>query len=82
MNVKLVFHCKELVGPMDDGNYDLPDGITVKGFMHHLEELTGFTLADSFFPWTFALVNGREAAWDQVLQDGDFVRILHIVMGG
>ena len=82
MNIALKINCKSLVGPLTEGKYSVPDGLTVQGVLEYLAQQKNYTFDDFFFPWTFALINGNKAEWDALVSNGDRIYILAVVMGG
>ncbi len=82
MKVELKIHCRELTGNMEEGIYEMPEGSTTADLIHAAEKKAGFTLADTFFPWTFPVINGKTSQWYDEIHEGDKVTALHIVMGG
>ena len=44
MLAKVKFHCKEIVGSLENGEYDIPEGSTVKDFMDFLQQQAGETI--------------------------------------
>ena len=82
MKVEIKFSVRDLVGDMRNGAYELPDGATVELLMDESQKEVGMTLEDGVKNHFVFLVNSRPAAWETVLKEGDFVRVLYKILGG
>lgn len=82
MTISLKISCKPLVGPITEGTYSVPDGLSAQGVLEYLAQQKKHSFDEYFFPWTFALINGKKAEWDAPVNDGDLLYVLAVVMGG
>ena len=82
MLAKVKFHCKEIVGSPENGEYDIPEGSTVKDFMDFLQQQAGETIPAENFESMVYMVNGKPAQEDTLLTEGAFMRVLYKILGG
>ena len=82
MKVEIKFSVRDLVGDMRNGAYELAEDSTVEALMDAAQAEVGMVLEDGVKNHFVFLVNNRPAAWDTVLQEGDFVRVLYKILGG
>ena len=82
MKINARFHCKEIVGTITSGEYEIPDGATVAELIQEAERLGGYTLSDEEKDFMGFMINGQSAQWDTVLHDGDTLRVLYRIIGG
>lgn len=82
MKVTVKYSVRELVGDMRDGEYELPDGMTIDGLISTSQQEVGKTLEDNVRSSFIFLVNSKPASWETVLFDGDKVRVLYKILGG
>ena len=82
MNIDLKFICRDLVGDLRDGMYEVPDVSTVKDLIDSSCREVGRELSDSVKDHLIFLVNSKPAKWETALNDGDKVRVLYKIVGG
>lgn len=82
MLAKVKFHCKDIVGSLENGEYDIPEGSTVKGFMDFLQNHAGETISEQNLDSMVYMVNGKPADENTVLTEGAFMRVLYKILGG
>ena len=81
MTVQLRFLCGEIVGPARPGAYTVVEGSTVAQLMAAAAAENG-TFREGYLGFLLFLVNGRFAAKDCVLHEGDRVTALRLAYGG
>lgn len=81
MTVFLRFLCGEIVGPARQGAYTVEEGSTVAQLMAAAAAENG-TFREGYPVFLNYLVNGRFAARDCVLHEGDRVTALRLAYGG
>ena len=82
MKTNARFHCKEIVGTITSGEYELPEGTTISEFIKEAERLGNYTLSDEEKDFMGFMINGQGADWNTVLHDGDMLRVLYRIIGG
>ena len=82
MNIDLKFICRDLVGNLRDGIYEVPDAVTVKDLVDVSCNEADRELSESVKDHLIFLVNSKPAKWETTLTDGDKVRVLYKIVGG
>jgi hypothetical protein len=74
--------CKDIVGPLREGDYELPEGATaedaLKAFFAEAKREMNPDLPNQIV----FLINYKRAQPGQVMHDGDKLRLLYKIMGG
>ncbi|MBR6258739.1 MAG: hypothetical protein IKR21_00825 [Oscillospiraceae bacterium] len=81
MKISARFLCRAVVGEARDGEYQLPEGTDVAGFMAIAAEENG-TFVKDYMGFTIFVCNGAPATGKTVLKDGDELKVLMRVYGG
>lgn len=81
MTVYLRFLCGEIVGPARRGAYTVEEGSSVAQLMAAAAAENG-TFREDYLRFLIFQVNGRLAAQDSVLHEGDRVTALRLAYGG
>ncbi len=79
MKVSFRFLCKEIVGNVQNGEYELPEGCTVS---EAFEIINDGSFVDDYLRFMLIMKNSRASKPDDVLTDGDTVMVLRKVHGG
>ena len=77
MAVSLRLLCRETVGELPDGDYEVPDGSTAAEVLQCCAALTRERAEGMMF-----MRNGKHIRPDTVLSDGDTLRVLRPLRGG
>ena len=82
MKIDARFHCKEIVGTIQSGIYELPDGADVTNLLEAAQKQWGYTLSPEELDYMGFMINGQGADWHTELHDGDLLRVLYRIIGG
>lgn len=82
MNVTLKFRSGDILNGIRSGRYSVPDGCTVREALDSAIAENEMILSDHDREYLFALVNNRQAKWENTLKDGDNLWILFKILGG
>ncbi len=82
MKIKVHFNCPEILGSMKNGEYEIPEGATVRDLFLVCQRQNDFTVKEEHVKWLLVLADGKQAKWDAVLSDGGSVHIIRGIMGG
>ena len=82
MQVEAKFICAEIVGPLRNGTYEIPEGSTVSDLLEHCRAECGDCPPKSWASQLMFLRNGKQAQPDTLLCAGDKVHFLRKIFGG
>lgn len=82
MTVEIKYSVRDLVGDMRDGLYDINDGTTVSELIDVSQKEVGKVLDNNVRSSFVFLINGKPAAWETILKEGDKLRVLYKILGG
>ena len=82
MHVSIKFRTGEVLNGIRSGKYSVPDGCTIQEALDTAISENKMDLADHDREYLFALLNNRQAEWENTLKDGDNLWILFKILGG
>ena len=82
MQVDVTFICPEIVGPLRNGAYEVPEGTTISELLEISSSESSVKLSDTVTDYVIFLKNGKQVAADAALSGGDKVFVLRRVFGG
>jgi len=82
MNIEAKFSCKDIVGPLREGAYEVPDDADVRKAMECVYAEDGREMPASVTEHITFIVNSKRAQWETKLSDGDKLRVLYRFLGG
>ena len=82
MQVEAKFICAEIVGPLKDGAYDIPEGSTISDFLECCRAECPDRPQKSGADQLMFLKNGVQAQLNTPLSSGDKVHFLRKIFGG
>ena len=82
MQVEAKFICAEIVGPLRDGAYEIPEGATVSDLLECCRAECPNSHPISWASQLMFLKNGMQAQMDTQLSPGDKVHFLRKIFGG
>ena len=82
MNISIKFRTGEVLSGIRSGQYAVPEGCTIGEALDTAVVENKMVLADHDREYLFALLNNRQAKWENTLKDGDSVWILFKILGG
>lgn len=82
MKIVAKFSCKDLVGDIREGDYDVPDGSTVEDAINCIYAEANKEMTEGVRNSFIFLVDGVSAKWETELKDGDKLRVLYRLLGG
>lgn len=82
MNVNLRFRTGDILRGIRAGQYSVPEGCTVREALDTAIAENEMVLEDHNREYLFALLNNRQAKWENTLKDGDNIWILFKILGG
>lgn len=80
MTVKVRFICRELVGDIANGEYEIPEESTVGEAMEIFRPMGKFV--ENYPNFMLFMVNGKAATLQTELKDGDNLMVLRRIIGG
>ena len=82
MQIEVKFFCPELVGPLRNGVYDLPENATISELLEKSCSEHSGRSQKTATDYLLFLLNGRSAQPDARLSQGDMVYVLRKIFGG
>ena len=82
MKITVKFACPEILGDLKSGTYELPKGSSVRELLLLCEKDCGLEVKEDHLKYMLVLVNGRQCAWESIIEEGSNVSFLRGAMGG
>ena len=82
MKISVKFSCPEVLGDMESGDYDVPEGISVRELLAACEKKCNFQVDEKHLKWLLVVADGRQANWHTVLSEDCKVSFLRGALGG
>ena len=82
MRIEARFVCSEIIGPLRNGDYELPEGAVISDLINQSRAECPEQVPDSRLDYLIFMRNGKPANLNTELADGDKVHILRKIVGG
>ena len=82
MKITVKFACPEILGNLPSSVYELQGGSSVRDLLLLCEKENGFEVNEDHLKYMLVLVNGKQCAWDSIIEDDSQVSFLRGAMGG
>ena len=82
MKISVKFSCPEVLGTLKSGDYDVPEGTTVRELLAACEKECNFQVDEKHLKWLLVIADGRQVGWHAPLSDGGKVSFLRGALGG
>ena len=82
MQVEAKFICPEIVGPLRDGNYEIPEGASISELLEISRAECPDSIPGDVEAVLMFLKNGKQAQLDTKLSEGDRIHYLRRIFGG
>ena len=82
MRIEARFVCSEIIGPLRNGDYELPEGAAISDLINLSRSECAEQVPDNRLDYLIFMLNGKPAKLDTCLADGDKVLVLRKIVGG
>ena len=82
MKITVKSACPEILGDLKNGAYELEENSTVRELLLLCEKECGLEVNEDHLRYMIVLVNGKQCAWESIIEDGSNVSFLRGAMGG
>ena len=82
LDIRVKFVATELTPGLENGNYQAPEGVTVRGLIAICEKQCGGTVPEENFKLMYPLFNGKPVRLETPLMVDGTLHLCRIVMGG
>jgi len=82
MKISVKFSCPEVLGELKSGDYDVPEGSSVRELLAACEAKCNVQVNEKHLKWLLVVADGRQVNWHTTLSDGGKVSFLRGSLGG
>jgi hypothetical protein len=82
MEVDARFLCDEVIGDVESGTYNIPQGSTIRDLFDECMRLNNVTVDEEMLKWIQLLADGKPARWETKLDGVKRVHFVRSIVGG